>query len=141
MRRIVLIACCAKKLARPAPAHLLYASPLFRLSVRYAGSLAPDAIFILSAKHGLVAPGDVIAPYDDSLREMSAKQRRAWSMNVIDSLRAVSDLERDSFVFLAGQTYRSTLVGFMTNTSVPMVGLRIGHQMQFLTRAAASPPP
>jgi hypothetical protein len=64
MKRVVLVACASKKLGRAAPARELYQSALFQKSLAYAERLGPDAIFILPAKHGLLAADEVLAPYD-----------------------------------------------------------------------------
>jgi len=53
MKKIVLISCVKRKLPHRVPAKDLYISQLFKLSFAYAQRLRPDAIYILSAKHGL----------------------------------------------------------------------------------------
>ena len=50
--KIVLISCASKKLNHKAKAGDLYISQLFKSGLRYAKSLNPDKIFILSAKYG-----------------------------------------------------------------------------------------
>jgi hypothetical protein len=92
---------------RPAPAAELYATPprsdLFRKSVAYAKHLGhPWAI--LSAKYGLVMPGQVIAPYDLTLSDMSREQQRAWGRKVIAQIRNTYP-EGTHFVILAGRLY------------------------------------
>jgi len=65
---IVVVACGAKKLDRPASARLLYVGPYFRACLAYALTLAPaKRVWILSAKYGLVGLNDVIEPYDKKL--------------------------------------------------------------------------
>lgn len=63
---LVLIGCVKSKLGVPAPAEELYVSPLFRKRRAYAES-AGTPWFVLSAEHGLLAPSDVVAPYDRAL--------------------------------------------------------------------------
>src|SRR3546814_7260194 len=63
---VFLVACVAAKLDRPAPARDLYASPWFQKARAYVERQG-GAWFILSAKHGLIAPETVIAPYDETL--------------------------------------------------------------------------
>ena len=65
MKTIVLISCVSKKLAHAARARDIYVSPLFRLNLAYAESLKPDAIYVLSAKHGLLALEDQIETVPD----------------------------------------------------------------------------
>lgn len=64
---VVVIACAAKKIDRPAPARDLYSSANFRLNLRAAEALAGEIsgrVLILSALHGLIDPEQVVEPYD-----------------------------------------------------------------------------
>lgn len=134
MKTIVLISCVSKKLAHAAKARDLYVSPLFRLNLAYAESLKPAAIYVLSAKHGLLALEDQIDPYELTLNTMGTGQIRAWASGVESQLAAVADLKHDHFVFLAGDKYRKFLVPHLTYFEVPMEGLTIGRQLQFLSQ-------
>ena len=136
MSHIVLIACASQKGARPAKAADLYQSSLFRKSMAYARSLRPDAIYILSAKHGLLGVDDEIAPYNMTLNKMSRAATREWALRVLDQLRQVADLQTDHFTFLAGEPYRRDLLPHTADYTVPMAGLGIGEQLHFLTEAA-----
>ena len=78
MKKIVLISCVSKKLPHPASAQDLYVSPLFRLNLQYARKLQPDAIYILSAKHGLLDLDTEVEPYDLSSLRSSAWLRRSY---------------------------------------------------------------
>lgn len=135
MRRIVLISCVSKKLSRKAPARALYTSPLFTCALAYAESLHPDAIHILSAKHGLVELDEVISPYDETLNTKNDAAIRAWSSRVLQQLRSKSDLAHDEFIFLAGERYRRHLLPSLAHARVPLLGLGLGKQLQFLKRA------
>lgn len=74
---MVLIGCVQTKRATACAAADLFSSPLFAGRRRYAaGSGAPW--YILSAKFGLLAPGDVIGPYDLYLGDTSPAYRKAW---------------------------------------------------------------
>ena len=134
MRRIVLLACAAKKGPSKTRADKLYTSALFQLSLQYARQLRPDATFILSAKHGLLRLDDQVEPYNMSLNEMSAAQRKAWASRVVDQLKASCDLRRDLFIILAGDRYRRYLLPHLTHYEIPLRGLRIGEQLQYLKR-------
>lgn len=134
MKKVVLISCVSKKLTHTARARDIYVSPLFRLNLAYAESLNPDAIYVLSAKHGLLPLDDEIAPYDLTLNTMGAVQIKAWAAGVVAQLAAVTDLRRDRFVFLAGDKYRKFIVPHLTRFEVPMQGLTIGRQLQFLSK-------
>jgi hypothetical protein len=132
VRTIVLISCASKKLPFRMKAKDLYTSPLFKLSLRYARSSESDAIFVLSAKHGLVDLEQELEPYDLTLNEMPAEKVKEWAGSVLDQLRSVADLESDRVVFLAGEKYRKHLLPYVSHLEVPMRGLSIGKQIKFL---------
>lgn len=70
---LIVIACGASKRTQPAPAADLYTGSLFRSSLAWARSVAPDdRIRILSAKHGLVRLNQVLMPYDIRLGQADA---------------------------------------------------------------------
>lgn len=135
MTTVVLISCASKKLAVRARAEDLYISPLFRLALRYARCLSPETIYILSAKYGLVSLVDELEPYDLTLNSLSSRQRRDWAARVLEQLRGKCDLATDHFVILAGSKYREHLVPHLAFSEVPLAGLSIGKQLQFLSRA------
>lgn len=134
MSTIVLISCVSKKLSHRAKARDLYLSPLFRLNLQYAQKIAPSKIFILSAKFGLVNLDDEIEPYNVTLNNMSAKDRKAWAQKVFAQMKECCDLNRDHFIILAGQKYRQYLLTHLKSYEIPMEGLRIGEQLQYLKR-------
>lgn len=132
MKTIVLLSCVSKKLHHRAKAADLYISPLFKLSLEYARSLRPDAIYILSAKHGLLSLDQEIRPYDITLNDMREREVRKWAERVTRQIEAEFDLDRDRVIFLAGQRYRKYLCPRIRNHEIPMEGLSIGRQLQFL---------
>lgn len=135
MSRIVLISCVSKKLKKPAKARDLYVSPLFKLNLAYAESLKPDAVYILSAKHGLVPLEKTLAPYNETLNTKRVSEIDAWAARVRTQLRRVADFERDEFIFLAGERYRRYLIPHLRRTKIPLKGLGLGRQLQFLKKA------
>lgn len=140
---MVLIACSASKLSHAAPARDLYTSDLFRKSLAWAESLQDEGgkvIFVLSAMHGLVPLDRVIEPYDVSLVNMTAPQRRVWAQAAWQQLRHHLS-EGADIVFLAGRLYRDGLVARMLSNGVaqerikvPLEGLGIGQQKQWLAQ-------
>ncbi|AKB52184.1 hypothetical protein MSBRW_2931 [Methanosarcina barkeri str. Wiesmoor] len=69
MAKIVLTSCVIKKLLYKAKAKELYISTFFKYNLKYAKSLNPDKIFVLSAKYGLVYLERKIEPYDKTLEQ------------------------------------------------------------------------
>mgnify|MGYP001611839747 CR=1 FL=1 len=137
MNKIVLISCVNKKLSHRAKAEKLYISPLFRFNIEYAKSLNPDKIFILSAKYGLLNLDREIEPYNKTLNNMGSNEVKKWAENVVQELMKNSDLKNDEFVFLAGEKYRKFLMPYIKNYKIPLKGLSIGKQFQFLKEKLA----
>ena len=129
---VVLISCARRKKSRVCKAKDLYDSTWFRYAWRYARSLNPDKVFILSAKYGLVDPETEIEPYDESLNKKSDRDIRSWADIVFTSLREKTDITRDNFVLLAPEKYRRHLVGQLSHHTIPMQGLGIGRQLKWL---------
>lgn len=134
MKRTVLISCVSKKRSFRVKAKDLYISALFKKNLAYARRMTPDAIYILSAKYGLVDLETEIEPYDLTLNTMSTSEIRQWAQNVLEQLRRVADLQTDHFVFLAGIKYRKYLLPHIASFEVPLEGLPIGKQLQFLSK-------
>lgn len=132
MKKIVLISCASKKNSKKSKAKDLYASALFRLNLKFAESLKPDKVFILSAKHGLLGLEEIIEPYNTILNKMKDNEVRAWSGKVLGSLEKVADLKKDKFMFLAGEKYRKYLIPKIANFEIPLQGLGIGKQLKWL---------
>lgn len=130
--KVVLISCVGKKKSRRSKAKDLYDSAWFIEAFRYAQSLNPDKIFILSAKYGLVDQNKEIASYEETLNTKSDRELKTWADKVMTELKDKTNLEQDNFIFLAGERYRKHLVGFLPNCKVPMKGLRIGEQLKWL---------
>ena len=111
-KHIVLISCVKKKKATKDKAKNLYISSLFQKYWKYAQSLNSDKIFILSAKYGLLDPEQIIEPYDESLNNISSRNRKVWADKVLNQMRAAGlNLEKDRFTILAGKNYRQYLIG------------------------------
>jgi cytoplasmic iron level regulating protein YaaA (DUF328/UPF0246 family) len=100
----------------------------------YAHSLKPKSVFILSAKYGLLSPHDMIDPYEQTLKAMKAGERQEWAQRVISELRKRCNLEEDRFVVLAGMQYRENVVPHLKHYEIPMEGLGLGKQLQWLER-------
>jgi hypothetical protein len=107
MRTIYLIACADKKASHATAARNLYLNKTFAARLRYAEHHKPDAIYILSALHGLLPLDTVVEPYDCKLDDASLPD---WIEKVFWQLHAVTDTSADKFVFLASGKYTSDLL-------------------------------
>jgi len=104
----VLVGCVKSKRPLAGPAKDLYSSTLFARRRRYAeASGAPW--FVVSSRWGLVAPDEVIAPYDVFLGDMSAAYRRAWAEFVVTQLTGHVRLSGASIEIHAGDHYVAAL--------------------------------
>ena len=134
MKKIVLISCVSQKQLYRSKAKDLYISALFKKNLAYARRLNPDAIYILSAKYGLLDLETEIDPYNQTLNTMSAAENRSWAEKVLQQLSRVADLKQDHFIFLAGEKYRKNLLLHLISYEIPMEGLTIGRQLQALSK-------
>jgi len=134
MAKVVLISCVSKKLHHKSKAQDLYISPLFKKNLQYAKSLNPDKIFILSAKYGLLRLDEEVEPYDKTLNKMHSNEIKEWANSVLNQLEKSTDIENDEFIFLAGNNYRKFLLPHLKHYKIPMGGLSIGKQLQWLSK-------
>ena len=135
MKKIVLISCVSRKLEKKSKAKDLYISPLFKYNLRYAYSLNPDKIFILSAEYGLLDLEQEVEPYDKTLNNMKQNEIKVWAEKVFNQLKEISDTKNDKFIFLAGERYRKHLISSISDYEIPLKGLGIGKQLKFLKEA------
>jgi hypothetical protein len=142
---VILIGCVRTKKAVASPASELFASPLFEGRRRYAaGSGRPW--YILSAKFGLLAPGDVIGPYDVYLADQGPGYQRAWGEFVAAQLEQHEHALRGRRIEVhAGAAYVDPLRGPLTARgtvlAVPLAHLRQGEQLAWYGRHPAGDSP
>ncbi len=105
--RVALVGCSASKLKHAATARELYTSALFRAAYAYAEKTC-DAVLIVSAFHGVVAPKAIIRPYDWSLRRYRKSEREEWGVRTVGQLLPSFALP-PLLVILAGRVYADAL--------------------------------
>ena len=132
MSKVVLISCVSQKLPNRAKAKNLYISPVFKMNLAFAHSLQPDAIYILSAKYGFVDLEQELEPYELTLNTMPSAEIRRWAEKVKEQMKGKINFVNDEVVFLAGEKYRKYLLPFFAQTNIPLKGLSIGRQLQYL---------
>lgn len=125
--RVGLVGCGAAKLPHPAPARDLYTGSVFTATSRHAAT-AYDSWRILSAKHHLVHPDQLVAPYDETLNGKRRQLRELWADEVARQVRA--DIPEGAHLFIhAGRNYwqdLEPLLGPFYLVTVPCRGLRMG---------------
>ena len=133
---LYLVACAKRKRSTQATARELYLSASFK-KARTCVERTGRPWAILSAKHGLLWPDDVVAPYEKKLR---SGESRAWSEKVLAALEP--HLEGvSSVVFLAGAVYRHHIAADLRERGirvvVPMERLTQGQQNAWLSACLA----
>jgi hypothetical protein len=138
-KRVGLVGCVKEKRAGSAPAEDLYTSPLF-VGRRGFVERTCDEWWILSAEHGLVHPGELVASYDRSLKNASRGEMRAWADRVLKAIEQRIELSAGDIVEIhAGSDYRDHgLVRGLLERGVsvenPTQGMPVGQQLQFYNR-------
>jgi hypothetical protein len=121
---VCLVSCVGAKGATTTEARDLYQSNWFIKARAYVEGFGSNW-FILSAKHGLVRPDDLIARYNQTLNTIGIAERRSWARLVERQMdNQMPDAER--IVVLDYLRRRAGTV------QVPMEGLGIGRQLQWL---------
>lgn len=152
--RVALVGCGKAKLDRAAPARELYTGSLFRAAARWADRHA-DRWYVLSAKHGVVDPDNVLDPYNYSMMDLAQSDRSGriahpgplnlWATRCRAALFSTREREAarlspgDHVVLLAGAAYTDVLVPWLTarpwtvTISEPLRGKGIGQRLRWLS--------
>ncbi|MBP1096321.1 hypothetical protein JOE50_006851 [Bradyrhizobium japonicum] len=107
MTHISLVSCSKTKSAHSAPAAALYESSLFRKSL-LAALDASKQVYILSAKHGVLDLGEIIEPYDVTLKAMPSSEKIDWAQRTGDQLRTILK-SGDTVSLYCGEEYSAPL--------------------------------
>lgn len=127
MKKIAFVACSKTKAARPLPAAALYTSPLFRKSLLAALDSSSD-VYILSAKHGVVACGEITAPYDVTLKTMAQYERREWGASVAPDLQRLLGPKSVATMF-CGEEYLAPIREVISQTGAQISELLSGRSL------------
>lgn len=129
---IIFLSCTKKKMDRKCKASEMYSpSQWFRGGYKYAKSLKPDKIYILSAKYGLLEEDDIIEPYEKTLVSARDKEIKRWSLMVARQIQEKQIDTRQQAVFLCGKNYRKYISRLFPNNVAPLEHLGIGKQMAY----------
>lgn len=84
-------------------------------------------------------PTKRLAPYDATLRDLTAAERRLWGERTVRQLHlAIGPRHAGPIVFLAGRLYREPLLAFAGDrAAVLMLGMGIGQQKAWLATQIA----
>lgn len=129
---IVFLSCTKKKRDYKCEAQEMYQeSQWFKGGLRYAHSLNPDKVYILSAKYGLLEEEDIIEPYEKTLVSARDNEIRKWSAMVAKQISKKGIDRNQKAVFLCGKNYRKYIKNLFPNNTAPLKHLGIGKQMAF----------
>lgn len=137
METIALVACGSKKTAHATTAADIYLSTLFKSAKNFAEAFASNW-YILSAKHGVIQPLEIIEPYDETLNDMDITQKNIWGEAVIQQLTKFVQAPAEIWL-MAGKSYREPIehkliqMGYSVHS--PLSGLGIGQQVSWLQHA------
>lgn len=130
-RSITLVSCVGKKRSESSPAKDLYQSPWFLKARHYVESRKWEW-YVISAKYGLVHCDQILEPYEQTLNNMPAEERKAWASGVFEQI--LQNFPSGGKVrFFAGERYREYLTPLLENAGytveIPLQGLGIGQQL------------
>lgn len=123
MALIALLSCTKSKMPYRCKAREMYSkSRWFPKAYEYVKKLGADKIFVLSALYGMVPEDKEIDYYERTLNDCTENERIEWAQRVLSDLKNEADLERDSFVIIAGKKYYEYLIPHMKNVMLPLKG-------------------
>jgi hypothetical protein len=130
--KVGLVGCVKTKRDYPAPAKDLYISDLFHKRRAYVERYY-DTWVILSAKHHVIMPDQILEPYDETLKKKPRAARRIWAQHVFEQLqRHYPEPRSNVFYFHAGKEYREDLIPHFVrhgySWEIPLKGLSFGEQ-------------
>ena len=132
--KVALVGCGKEKLEHAAPARDLYTGPLFRAARAWA-EVNAARWFILSAKHGLLAPETVVEPYDLALASLSSAEHEKWAAHTAAEIARRTEAY-DSMIVLAGAPYERTVRLAGRHYECPLQGLDQGKRLAWFKREA-----
>lgn len=133
---MILIACSAQKRTEPMPARDLYIGGMFKHARALAERSGEDYL-ILSAKLGVVHPDTIIAPYEKSLADMPAAERKVWGQHCALELERLTGARRRKVLLrsLMGARYETPLMDAGLNIQCYLAGQPIGMRLRLMKHA------
>lgn len=105
MKTFVIICCGEHKNGKKTSASEMYISDRFLLSKQYASAVTNDW-FVISGKHGILHPENVIDPYDFPLSELSPIEKIEWENRVATKILTKST-RKTRIIYLGTPEYFS----------------------------------
>ncbi|MGU3394203.1 DUF6884 domain-containing protein [Priestia sp. D51] len=135
--KIALVSCTKVKANYPCVTREMYQqSTLFKKAIKFIEQRDYDDWFVLSAKYGILKQHEVIEPYDLTLNNMKASERKIWAELVLKQIENMK-LNLSHIDFYMGIKYRQYLIPALEQKgikcTVPLQGRGIGEQLKFYT--------
>lgn len=112
---VLVLPCGRRKANGPAAARDLYVSRRFRALRRLAEDIGATYV-IASAKHGIVSPDTILAPYDEDLALWPLEAQLNWGERVLDQLSAQDSRP----ILLLTETYAAAVTQANALRSIPL---------------------
>lgn len=135
---LAIISCSKSK--RPGRQRVLelYTGELFKLAAAAAEVLA-DRWVVISGRHGVLHPEDIIESYDEAVMSKSRRQREQWGQHVSRQLKLIlPTLQGSQVLSFVSAPYQEflDLSGVGASFFCPLQGLAIGLQKKKLKELA-----
>lgn len=126
---IAIIPCGGKKLSYAAPAGQIYIGSYHKACMAFALAQHPSAIYILSAKHGLLTLDKVIEPYSQRL----TRPDNTFIEKVRSDARRLGITHKTALI-LGGRAYRTVARAVFPHVLDPLANVAggIGYQLHWL---------
>ncbi len=133
IHEVIAVGCGKVKRNTPSCAEDLYIGSLFKMAKAWAKSHSMEW-FIVSAKHGLLLPKQIVAPYDVKLGKgnnaLTEEQTSLWAATTREQI--AQRYPRRRFVCLCSKEYERAFVGL--DCEFPLRGMGLGKRMQWLKK-------
>lgn len=129
--KVGLIACSSRKNDKAMAVEKLYSkSPLFRCALEYSKKHY-NAVYCLSARHGLLPLTKVIKPYDESLSDKRKQEVEEWLEKTAEQIKQTIPKGSELY-FHTGLKYRKLILLLEDYRCFePTKGMGIGQQLKF----------
>ena len=135
----VFLSCVKTKAESRCKARDMYISPLFTKSLELAERLDSPNTYILSAKHHLLPLDEEIDPYNETLLDFSADEKKAWADIVIEQMKKAGIDFNAKTYFFAGEHYIEYLRDYFPNRVEMFADLGgLGYILEHLDELIAS---
>lgn len=131
-KKVALVACVKQKKEGIHPAHELFTSAWFVKAKEYIEKVDFDDWYILSAKHHLVSPDQLIEYYPEHLNQYPKEQIDVWAKKTASQI-AAKNLSNEQLYIIGSEKYRA-IKSYLPDADIiePLKGMGISQQMSWM---------